>query len=116
MGSRINSHGKAVAPMCDQTSEKVDLLEAKFRAHSFSDKVLSLTPRGLFSALTLWGFLEKFFINVGHPHRDYETRNKKVPHIGKLAKSYTNVRNPPILTEFTQGTRSIFSSVCQCDF
>ena len=102
--------------MCDQTSEKVDLLEAKFRAHSFSDIGLSLTPRGLFSTLTLWGFLEKFFINVGHPQKDYESRDKKVPHIGTFAKSYTNVRNPPISTEFHQGTRSIFFSVFQCDF
>ena len=90
--------------MCDQTSEKVGLLEAKFRAR----------PKR--TDIPYWRYFEKFFNNVGHPNRDYETRDRKVPHIGRLAKSYTNVRNPPNSTEFHLGMRSTFSSVCQCFF
>ena len=69
--------------MCDQTSEKVDALEAKFRAR----------PKK--QIYPYWGFLEKFFTNVGHPQRDYETRHKKIPHIEKVNKFIRQCEEPP---------------------
>lgn len=69
--------------MCDQTSEKVDALEAKFRA------------RRKKTDIPYWDFFEKFFINVGHPHRDYETSEKKVPHIEKVNKFIHQCEEPP---------------------
>lgn len=101
--------------MCDQTSEKVDALEAKFRGDNF----LSLFSLAFFGS-SLLGLFETSFSSMSDTFTETTKKDMKGCHSWTKFKKYkgrksTDERHPQKY-RIPLGTRNDFEEVFQCFF